>query len=542
MPRAHALTNAIRAISLGATLLTGVVDTVHAEGAVDPLTVQTRSGLVRGVEDNGTVAFRGIPYAAAPIGARRWALPEPAKPWEGVRDAKAYGTGCPQVARYGLTEAGYDEDCLSINVTVPGALKPGAPKKPVIAWVYGGAFVGGSSALYPLAAMAKAGDAVVVSFNYRLGVFGFMGHPAFGRDHDGGYGLEDQRLALRWIQDNIAAFGGDPANVTVAGESAGAASICMHLVAPKETTGLFAKAIVQSAFCAQTLRAPAEADKIGRTVAEDVGCTGDDALACLRSKPVKELLEAAAKTAGNDVMTYVPMMGTQTIPEQPRAAFSSGRFVQVPFINGGNRDELRLYVAYDMQAGQTITPATYPALIGHVYGDKAARVLAEYPAANYSSAGAALGTAMTDFTPVNGLNYCGFLETARLASAHVSVFQYEFADRAAPPPIAGTPPMEMGAVHSSELPYQFPGFSNTTKLDSPPLAAPSQALASTMMSFWTSFSATSVPKAPNMPTWPRFRTPADTMRLEPGHVALFDAGAEHHCGFWRELYPELLGG
>lgn len=251
----------------------------------------------------------------------------------------------------------------------------------MIAWIYGGAFVGGSSALYPLTNMAVTGNAVVVSFNYRIGVFGFMGNPSFGRGHDGAYGLEDQRAALRWIQQNIASFGGDPKNVTIAGKSAGAASVCMHLTAPSETNGLFAKAIVQSAVCVQHFRSPAEIDDVGRKVADAVGCTqGAAALACLRAAPVKKLIDAATRIAGSDVMTYVPAAGTLAQPEQPRVAFASGRFVRVPLINGGNRDELRLYVAYDMQVGRVITPQAYPALLEAVYGPKAPRVLAEYPA------------------------------------------------------------------------------------------------------------------------------------------------------------------
>ena len=390
--------------------------------------------------------------------------------------------------------------------------------------------------------MAVAGDAIVVSFNYRLGVFGFMGNPAFARDHDGGYGLEDQRAALRWIQVNIASFGGDPGNVTIAGESAGAASVCMHLVAPEETRGLFAKAIVQSAFCAQHLRTAEEGDAIGRQVSDMVGCPQNArTLACLRATPVKVLLEAAAQVSGGDVMTYAPVAGTETVPEQPLAAFKAGRFVQVPLINGGNRDELRLYVAYDIQAGKPVTPENYTAKLGRVYGAKADEVGREYPVQAYSSAGAALGTAMGDFTPGNGLNYCGYLRTAELVRNRAPVYQYEFADRAAPPPFAGQPPIEMGAVHSAELPYQFPGFSNTDEVDGSPLAKPAQELAATMMQFWTSFAADGRPSAPSVPAWPTFDGPASVMRLEPGAIRLFDAASEHHCGFWRRLYPGLLG-
>jgi para-nitrobenzyl esterase len=199
----------------------------------DQTLVVTSTGSVRGTLHDGVREFKGIPYAAPPTGKLRWKLPQPAKPWKGVLDATRYGNECPRLSRYGLTEAAYNEDCLFLNVTIPEMRSPATVKLSVIVWIHGGAFVGGSSSLYPLAHLALSGHLVVVSFNYRLGVFGLMGHPAFDRDYDGSYGLEDQRAAMRWVQRNIAAFGGAPGNVTIAGESAGAGSVCMHLLAPQ---------------------------------------------------------------------------------------------------------------------------------------------------------------------------------------------------------------------------------------------------------------------------------------------------------------------
>jgi para-nitrobenzyl esterase len=507
-------------------------------GSHDPTIVQTEAGAVRGLREDGVLAFKGIPYAASPSGALRWRLPQPPAPWPGVRDATHFGPGCPQLARYGLTEAGYNEDCLSINVTVP-PLRAGtaATKRPVIAWIYGGAFVGGSTAIYPLAHMALSGNTIVVSFNYRLGVFGFMASRAFDRPSDGSYGLEDQRFALRWIQRNIAAFGGDPANVTIAGESAGAASICMHLVAPGETTGLFSKAIIQSANCSQHLRTLVQADTVGEKVAALVGCAQDGGeLACLREKPVKDMLDAASKVAGSDIMMYVPPVGASGVPEQPRDALRNGRFVRVPIINGGNREELRLYVGYAVQGGLKVTPETYASLLHASYGENGDRVLKEYPLSAYSSPAAALGSVMSDYRQDVGLNNCGFLETGKLASKYVPVFQYEFADPDAPP-VTGDPGFEMGAVHSAELPYQFPRFSNTAKLDGPPLKPGSQRLATVMMDYWTSFAATGTPSAQDAPSWAQFVSEDRVMRLEPGKLGYFDAGTAHHCGFWQQLYP-----
>ncbi|WP_284945041.1 carboxylesterase/lipase family protein [Acidisoma cladoniae] len=507
----------------------------------DLTVVQTDSGAVRGLREDGVIAFKGIPYAVSPTGALRWAPPQPAAAWSGIRDATHFGSGCPQLARYGLTEAGYNEDCLSINVTVPSPKGASmSAKRPVIAWIYGGAFVGGSTAIYPLAHMALSGNAIVVSFNYRLGVFGFMASPTFDRANDGSYGLEDQRAALGWVQRNIAAFGGDPKNVTVAGESAGAASICMHIAAPGETKGLFSKAIIQSANCTQHLRTLTEADAVGEKVATLVGCAdGVGELACLQAKPVKDLLNAASKVAGSDIMMYVPSVGASGVPEQPAEALASGRFLRVPIINGGNRDELRLYVAYAVQGGSIITPANYAAVLRSAYGDKTDRVLAEYLLSHFSSPAAAVGTVMSDYRQDNGLNNCGFQETGKLASAYVSVFQYEFADRDAPP-VTDNPGFEMGAVHSSELPYQFPRFTNTTKLNGPALAPGSQHLATVMMEYWTSFAATGMPAAKGEPAWAPMTSTKKIMRLEPGKVGYFDGASAHHCAFWQQLYPTSL--
>jgi para-nitrobenzyl esterase len=505
----------------------------------DPnLTVRTVEGLVRGMAGQGVREYKGIPFAAPPVGELRFAPPAPVESWAGLLEAKQYRDACPQARRFGLTEESNVEDCLHVNVAVPTA--PHSGPRPVLVWFYGGAFVGGSTKLYPIDFLAREGDMVVVSVNYRLGPFGFMAHPAFAAEANGGYALEDQRAALRWVQRNIAAFGGDPSNVTIGGVSAGGASVCMHLVSPDRTTGLFHKAIVQSAGCSFPLRHVDDGVQTGLAVAEAVGC-GDPktALACLRGKPVKELVDAGTVMADADFRAFAPLYGNGTVPQQGADAFKGGQFVRVPILNGGASNEMRLYVGYEVAAGGRITSENYLDRLRALYGSHAETVHAAYPASRYSSPATALGSVMSDFMPAGGLNGCVFLRTAWLASRFVPVYQYEFADDAAPP-VMKDPGIELGAVHTSEMPYQFPGFSNTSVLDGPPLAAPQQELARQMVAYWSSFVRTGRPAGAGLPEWQPFDPSRHALRLEPGAVGMFDASSAHQCALWERLYPQEL--
>ncbi|WP_371345568.1 carboxylesterase/lipase family protein [Ancylobacter sp. IITR112] len=530
------------ALLLVASLTLGDLARAQTSNGDDPAVVMTREGAVRGVVADGVRSFKGIPYALPPTGERRFALPEPAQPWSGVRDATGYGSACPQLERYGIPESSRDENCLFVNVTAP--YRPGdtaATPRPVLVWIHGGAFVGGSSGLYPLEALARQGDLVVVSLNYRLGVLGFTAHPAFAAEYNGGYGLMDQRAALAWVKRNIAAFGGDPGKVTVAGESAGAGSVCMHLLAPEQTTGLFERAIVVSAGCASWLPSVAEGEKIGLDIARKVGCSDPaTALACLRSKPVGDLLEAGAAIAGSNILTFTPLIGAKTVPLPGAEAFPAGRFVQVPVMNGGTRDEQRLYVGYAALDGDVVTAETYPDAIRKVYGDKATAVLEKYPPTYASSPPATLGSVWSDFRRDVGINNCAYLEAAKLMGAFVPVHEFVFADSDAPPVTPADPGFEMGAVHSSELPYLFPHFDNTMRRAGPELAPASAELAKVMIGYWASFARTGTPVAPGGPAWPVFRADDQVMNLEPGKLGLFNAAVAHNCAFWKGLYPTDL--
>ncbi|MBU3751733.1 MAG: carboxylesterase family protein, partial [Mycobacterium sp.] len=267
--------------------------------------VGTANGPVRGVAADGYRVFEGIPYAAAPVGPLRWQPPQPPVRWTSPRDATKPGLRCIQDTRvdpdFGLPT---NEDCLNLTVWTPAGATPQA-RRPVMVWIHGGGFLNGSSDIYRARRLVTRGDIVVVTVNYRLGALGFLAHPALaGPDGAvGNYGLADQQAALRWVRDNVAAFGGDPEQVTIAGESAGAMSVCDHLVAP-ESAGLFRAAIMQSGPCQAQAALPA-ATRISVDFAARVGCPDPASAArCLRDLPADRLQQGPPYVRiGSNVLT-----------------------------------------------------------------------------------------------------------------------------------------------------------------------------------------------------------------------------------------------
>lgn len=302
-------------------------------------TVKVAQGALHGVVVGQVASFKGIPFAAPPVGDLRWRPPQPARPWSGVRDAIAYGPMCMQM-RAVTPDVKQSEDCLTLNVWTPAGFKPGA-KLPVMVWIHGGSFTGGSgsNAIYDGTHFAERG-VVLVTVNYRLGRLGFFAHPALTAEQPGAplanYGMMDNLAALKWVQANIAAFGGDPANVTAFGESAGGILINDLMASPK-AKGLFAKAISESGFGRIPGLPMAQAEKIGVDYAAGLGvtATGPEAMKALRALSADQL----SKPAGQ----VTPILDGKILPEGPAVAFAAGRELKVPYIAGGNSWEASLF-------------------------------------------------------------------------------------------------------------------------------------------------------------------------------------------------------
>ncbi|MFF7930716.1 carboxylesterase family protein [Streptomyces sp. NPDC007940] len=496
--------------------------------------VRTDAGLVEGDLGTDTRMFQGIPYAAPPVGQLRWASPAPPASWSGVRTATEPGNRCAQAAGL-IDQQSSTEDCLYLNVTTPA--RGSARKLPVMVWIHGNGFINGAGSLYDAQRLARTGRVIVVSFNYRLGVFGFLDHPALDRGPakhlSGNFGLEDQQAALRWVKRNAAAFGGDPANVTLFGESAGGTSVCAHLAAPG-SAGLFHKAILQSAQCTGRKWSPgpatwfplprAERERHGLDVAAKVGCSDPrTAAACLRAKPVEELARWSDYGLGSG-----PTVGGGILPVSPERAFATGHFHRVPIIQGTTRDEHRLFTAaIEAATGETTTDAGYRQEIHALFAPTdAARVLARYPADRFRSPGEALSTVVSDWAWG-----CTVLDRDRTLDRQVPIYAYEFDDYLAPWfRTLKKPNFPTGAFHGSELQYLF----DDDQLPGP--ATPAQRhLADTMVRYWARFAYTGDPNGHGAAPWPRFGAGQHVQSLQRGRTGAVDLAQEHQCAFWKTI-------
>jgi para-nitrobenzyl esterase len=497
-------------------------------GPADAGVVRTALGLVRGQVAADYRLFQGIPYAAPPVGPLRWQPPHPAAPWQGMRDGSKPGPQCMQESR-GRKATG--EDCLTLNVWTP-PLKAHAEKHPVMVWIHGGGFVNGSGDIYNSRWLVSQGHIVVVTINYRLGTLGFLAHPSLGPgDHVGNYGLADQQAALRWVRDNIADFGGDSTRVTIAGESAGAMSVCDHLVAPG-SVGLFRAAIMQSGPCQAQADLVTE-QRTSLDYAASVGCADPGTAAqCLRALPATKLARPPwyLRIGDSDSLSG-PATGTATLPVDPVAAIVAGRAAKVPVLIGTNEDEFTMFTALRyLRLGRTMTAAEYPRVLTDIFGPDGRAVVSHYPPERYrGDVSLAYSAAVTD-----GVFACVADRMAEALRRGSPVYGYEFDDRGAPAPEPlRRAPFPVGASHSLELRYLF------AVGGAPPLSPAQRQLSGQMIDYWTQFVSTGVPKAAGQPGWPPLGgDPAHSpyMSLRPdGSRVVSNFAESHQCPFWASL-------
>ncbi len=540
-----------------------------ADGAVSLLdggapVVSIADGKLQGHVDGSVYAFLGVPYAAPPVGGLRWKEPQPPTPWTGVRDASQFGNRCPQNASStNMTMGSTTEDCLYLNVWTPD---PAASKLPVMVWIHGGGNFGGSAAdplplvvggpnaadggyFYDGASLSKNG-AIVVTLNYRLGIFGFFPHPGLVAEGSkaGNQGLWDQRFALQWVQANIAKFGGDPQNVTIFGESAGAYDVCLHVAsAPKPP--LFEHAISESGGCTTRQPTVAEAQPLALGVGAELGCaggagndgggspeggvtdagTGDasatDSLACLRGLTTAALLGTREEdTSSGLAEIFSAVVDGDFLADQPRTLFQSGSTAKVPYLLGSNNDEAALF---ELGATPVTDQPGLTAAIAQDYGDAGATLTALYPLSEFDGGYPNPFQAALTRMKSDQMLICNTYDSAQLSAAQgVPAYTYNFDISAA---------AYLGACHGSELPYVFGTGTQLTA------GSPQAAASAVMGRYWTRFAAKGDPSGGSDPAWPAFST-SSNQRMQftlqaPSVVENFHAS---ECAYWISTYESAF--
>lgn len=479
-------------------------------------TVQTRieAGVVEGVvsADNQVRTFKGIPFAAPPLGALRWKPPQPVVPWTGVLKTVDYGPRPMQERVFDdmvFHDSGPSEDCLYLNLWLPENHGPG--KLPVMVWIFGGGFVAGSTSepRQDGGNLCKKG-VLVVSANYRLGVFGLLAHPALSKESDqgasGNYGILDQIAALRWVKRNIAAFGGDPDNVTIFGESAGSSSVSA-LVASPLAQGLFHRAIAESGTVfnpGSTMATLAEGEAQGLALAAQLGKTTIEEL---RAVPAGEIM---ASLRAHPIHFSMVVDG-RVFPRDPTAIYQAGAQNRVPLLVGWNRDEGR----NALFAKETPTVARYGELVRARMGVGAEAVLKEYPATTDAQAADAAAVLGVDLS--NGFKAWKWLGAQ--AATGSPVYRYRF-DQALPAPVNGAP-------HACEIEYVFRVLSSRNL----PWTDDDRQTSEVVSTYWTNFAKTGNPSGAGLPEWPMYRAEAGypIMHLEPRPHAEPDSHLKHYA-------------
>jgi para-nitrobenzyl esterase len=495
--------------------------------------VRTKSGLVEGTtsENSAVRVFRGIPFAAPPVGELRWKEPQPVKAWEGVRKATEFASYCMQGRIFDdmVFHGKPSEDCLYLNVWT--AAKSAGEKRPVMVWIHGGGFNAGASdePRHEGTPLARKG-VVVVTVNYRLGVFGFLAHPELtaesGRGASGNYALMDMLAALQWVHENVAAFGGDPGNVTIFGESAGSFAVSA-LVASPLARGLVHRAIGESGafFGRNALPAVslAESEKKGTDFGASIGAVS---LAALRAKPAEELLQAALKAQP----WFSVNVDGHVLPKSPEAVYAAGEQLKVPLLAGWNADEIRAGVVLGPQRP---TAAGFVEQIHKQFGPGADDILKVYPASTDAEA-------VDSAADLGGDTFLVYA-TWKWIDQHektsgAPVYRYRF-DRKIPvasdAKVNGVPATanDIGARHAGEIEYVFGALDSVPKVT---WTDTDRKLSDEMTTYWSNFARTGDPNGPGLPAWPRF-----TGRGEGPQVMHLDVKSEARPDELRARYETL---
>jgi para-nitrobenzyl esterase len=462
--------------------------------------VETEQGILKGLDaDDGGAVFLGVPFAAPPVGDLRWRPPQPAPAWNGVRQATSYGPACVQDrADYGgIFATNQSEDCLTLNIWTP-AIKPSAAM-PVMVYIHGGGFTGGAGSIptFDGEALGKHGI-VVVTINYRLGVFGFFSHPDLSRESarhtSGNYGLADQLAALRWIRQNISAFGGDPDRVTLFGQSAGSISV-FNLMASRLSKGLFHRAIGESG-TPLLLRYNArlsEAEARGGAFAKSQSAS----IAALRALPADELRARWVQFAGKQFQETWPIVDGWVIPRQPARVFAEHKELRIPLMTGSNARE-----GFDAPADEQL-----PHRIAEVFAEGAGRAAAIYPADAVSDP--VLGTSGEALATDIGFRCPAVVMQGWHAEQGAPTYGYHF---------EGTLPgrSAIGSQHSDEVSYVFGTLDMLIGKRTPDDMA---RLSVQMVAYWANFARNGDPNGPGLPKWPRFTNRDEGyLRLATGEV------------------------
>jgi para-nitrobenzyl esterase len=518
-------------------------------------TVQIDTGSIKGFEKDGIRTYLGIPYAAPPVGDLRWRPPQPAASWEGVRECKEYGPACPQVRlprkMGGVGLEKMSEDCLYLNVWSPA--KDPSDLLPVMVWIHGGAFQLGAGSLPHYDGQHLAGKgAVIVTINYRLGPLGFLSHPLLSQESpqgsSGNYGLLDQIEALKWVQRNISAFGGDPGRVTIFGESAGAISVLEQMVSPL-SEGLFQGAISESGlFLDQGLlmyasRPLQQAEQIGEEYASELGCAdAPDVLAALRAKSPEELhkIKDIIQPGGlfETQPRFVPVVDGWVLPDEPATLWSQGKQHDVPLLVGSNQSEGNLFAAHNRKIKE-MTVQEYQDDIRQYFGAYGDQVLALFPVSQASDIKPTMSEVFTLFD---------FTAPSRFAATEIhtmnsKAYLYRFS--------RVRPGDKLGACHGAELAYVFGTFKDfpdkpLTIEDLPSLIvheaaieleyvseshpdSTDYALSDAMMQYWVNFATSGDPNGEGLAEWPAYDPEANLMIDLGDEITAKPVGQDEAC-------------